>query len=444
MNDITPVIAMPATQRIPVENMVRYCMELDGTQLKVVEICDEGFTTPYPHNRFPCLQASALHAVAMEMKGQPFIWIEPDSIPIKPGWKKALIEDYHRIGKPFMLPVMPDSKYDIGSGIGIYPGDTHFLVPVHFPKHGWDYWLLKNLPGMIGHSHLIQHNYGEYGADGHVKRAYRFPQDNAIIRPETVLFHRDRHQDLIKMHRWRAGSSTNVFLHSGDLGDIIASLPAIRELGGGKLIITYHADGQRESMKGSRYESIVRLVKSQPYISGVEYSDDPEGVTHDISTFRKSSPNNNLATWQASHLGVSNPDLSKWVEATPDPALAGKVAMARSMRYRNPNFPWRKLIDKYQYLPGCFFVGLPQEHFDFQRSFERRIDHVQTHDLMELAEALAGVKLFIGNQSCPFWLAAALGVPLIQETWEQEKNSIIERPNARYFTNGTDMRKVLT
>lgn len=197
---IQPVIAMPDTQKAPVENIVRYCRELDGTELHVIPVSDEGFITPFPHNRFPCLQAHALHTVALAMNGNPFIWVEPDSIPLKAGWVKALSEEYWNLGKSWMLPFLPEEQpFDIASGIGVYSGLTAETIPYLLERHGWDYWMLENLKDQLSRTRLIQHNYGEYTPDGHLSRIYRFPKDRDLIKPETVLFHRDRHQDIIKL-----------------------------------------------------------------------------------------------------------------------------------------------------------------------------------------------------------------------------------------------------
>ena len=56
----------------------------------------------------------------------------PDFPPIKKDWVRILSEEYHKAGKPFMLPLLNGSKFDIASGIGIFSPDTHFLIPVGF------------------------------------------------------------------------------------------------------------------------------------------------------------------------------------------------------------------------------------------------------------------------------------------------------------------------
>lgn len=227
----------------------------------------------------------------------------------------------------------------------------------------------------------------------------------------------------------------NVLYHAGDLGDCVAALPIARALGGSDILI---GPGYcRESMKGARFESLKPLLELQPYVRSVKWVDSVNGATHNLSDFRSQHRRGDcLAISQARFLGV---------EASLDPWLTvgaprnGLVLFARSQRYHNPNFPWFQLIRKY---PEALFVGLRSEYEDFMsefggqglhdKSFRNRTSYQPTDDLLDLARIISGCDLFIGNQSCPFWIAAGLGVPIIQETWYHDPNSIIERPNAVY------------
>jgi len=221
------------------------------------------------------------------------------------------------------------------------------------------------------------------------------------------------------------------FSHAGDLGDIVASLAVIKQMGGGSLFITDRGDGRRESMKGARFEAIRPLLEAQPYLNLVGWMDDPH-TDHDFSDFRHDHvPNEDLATWQGRHVGVKT-CLDPWLLAYRSPKSIGRVIVARSFRYQNQDFPWKRLVA--QYRKQILFVGLPDEHRHFQIAAGAIVEYQPTRDLLEMAELIAGCDLFIGNQSCPFWIAAGLGVKLIQETYLQVQNSTIKRPNTKYFT----------
>jgi len=230
-------------------------------------------------------------------------------------------------------------------------------------------------------------------------------------------------------------SQLPLFTHTADLGDIIACLPTIRALGGGHLIIGEKTgrDGGRESLRGARYESIKKLLEVQPYIDSVTWADQLPTTKYDFSTFRHDHiKGENLAQWQARHLGVTISE-APWLLTTPSPKTKGRVLFARSQRYHSPSFPWDKAIARF---PDPLFVGLPDEYMAFQTKWGKPIEHYTASSLLELAQLIAGCELIVCNQSCPYWLAAGLGVPLIQETWAHDPNSVIDRPNARYALNG--------
>lgn len=219
------------------------------------------------------------------------------------------------------------------------------------------------------------------------------------------------------------------FSHTGDLGDIIAALPSIRALGGGRLVIFDNSKDRRESLKGARFDSIAPLLEAQPYIAGVEWSDSKPKAT-DFSEFRNDHKfGESLAHWQARHVGATI-SVEPWLTVKPSDAAKGRVVISRSSRYHSPHHMWGKVLSRNK---DALFVGLPAEHEALQSRYGAKIDYLKTDDLLELAQVIAGCRLFIGNQSCPWWIAFALGVPTIQEVWPHSPNSRIERAGARYF-----------
>lgn len=227
---------------------------------------------------------------------------------------------------------------------------------------------------------------------------------------------------------------SRTFFHTGDLGDIIASLPIVRAMGGGEYLIGYRDRGCRESLKGARFEAIKPLLEAQPYIERAAWVDTPPLGAVDFSTFRHDhKQGENLIAWQARHVGANYSD-APWLIAPKSPRTTGRTIFARSLRYHSPTFPWDKALNRF---PNPLFVGLPDEYIHFQTKWGRPIENVVAINLLELAQMIAGAEMFVGNQSCPFWIAAGLGVPLIQESWAHDPNSVVERPNARYALNGS-------
>ena len=199
---LPPILVVPAHQEKRANALAQYCYDLDKTDIWLMVISEEedrSFVPLYPKNAFHSRQARALRKGAELMSGTPFIWLECDSIPLKPKWATVLTEEYDRQGKPFLISSDSHPPHDLVGGIGVYPGNTDILVPVDYPKSGWDLWLITEIPDQVARTPLIQHSYGRYGPDGFVKAEHRFPRDSAMLRPEAVIFHRDPHQDLMSL-----------------------------------------------------------------------------------------------------------------------------------------------------------------------------------------------------------------------------------------------------
>lgn len=222
-----------------------------------------------------------------------------------------------------------------------------------------------------------------------------------------------------------------IYGHSGDAGDALACLAVIRAMDGGDMIFFDRDGASRRSMKGERFEALKPLIEAQPYIGRCSWSDAIPQLDHDFSTFRHDhKPGEDLLSWQARHVEVK-PCFDPWLMCRRSEKSIGRVVVARSNRYQNLEFPWRRLVATHR--KKLLFVGLPDEHQSFQIANGCMVEYCPTRNLLELAEIINGCELFIGNQSCPFWIAAGLGVNLIQESFRAALNSIIKRPNAQYL-----------
>ena len=238
--------------------------------------------------------------------------------------------------------------------------------------------------------------------------------------------------------------STRTFVHSGHCGDIISALPTIRELGGGKLVITNHhlAPQAWRPMSGewfgipSAYEALRPLLISLPYITDVEWQDNPTDFTYDFRGFRRMyQPSRSLALSHAMHLGISSVDMSPWIDVSGHPSevaknkMGGKIAVSRTTRHLTGEFPWDHWLSQYE----CVFIGLQHEREIFEKEFGTKVDHLPTANFLEVAVAIQASKRFIGNQSCQCWIAMAMGHPLVQETMVWSPDSMVIRDNAVYI-----------
>lgn len=106
-----------------------------------------------------------IHAAhSMQKMGKPWLWMEPDTIPLKPNWLEALQQEYDTCGKPFCGPIVPHRGHM--NGTGLYPANTPELIPqtIRSPGDVWD-WKMKG--EMIDSCHdcsrIFFHTWGEIG-----------------------------------------------------------------------------------------------------------------------------------------------------------------------------------------------------------------------------------------------------------------------------------------
>lgn len=215
------------------------------------------------------------------------------------------------------------------------------------------------------------------------------------------------------------------FKHSGNAGDVIYSLPCIRAVAGTrpaelrlKLDVPLRHQHKSHPLGGvmlnrGMFDRLYPLLSSQPYLGEVSVHDGSP-VDYDLDVFRDSPMSLerlNISRWYFYFHGVTA-DLSRpWLAVEPDSRFAGTVVLSRSFRYRNTGLDYR-------FLAGAgplVFVGLENEYLDM-RSAIPGLEWFRVDDFLQLARAIAGCRLFIGNQSFPFSLAEALKVPRILET----------------------------
>lgn len=398
MSKLTPVAFHSFNQRHLYRRLAEHCLQLDGTKLKLVE-------GPEPNVGYPAVCNVAFRTVCEAVKGKPFVWLEADSIPTKAGWLKALEEEWkmaQSFGKSVLWTTDGKPPHDLCTGIGVYGPDALSLVPEGLADDGFDGYILKNHADKIHKTPVIQHCYGRYDDKGDVT-LIRQP----VVRKDAVIYHKDQFQDLISVEQH--------FGSSGDFGDIIYLLPLIQENGGGYLWLY---DRPWTNRLSNRYHVIEPLLAAQPYLKAVALGNG-RGVQFDMATFRKVyRPDQTLVTSQSNHgrlayrLKTARGD-KPWLTAPLNTDARGRVVIARSPRYHNNLFPWKKLVAHYG--NAILFVGMKEEHEAFCRQFGVKVEHRVTKDFLDLAALIAGSDLFIGNQSSPYAVAEGLKHPRILE-----------------------------
>lgn len=241
------------------------------------------------------------------------------------------------------------------------------------------------------------------------------------------------------------------FKHSGSFSDIIYSLPFVRMLGGGDLMIYlnnldrslrehgYTPDSIDSSYRGrftrEDFDFIEPLLTRQPYINNAYVFD---GYQHDYDLdmckgfLYKRFRGNAVESYYKyfDHPYTPYQVVQPWLSA--DNITEAPVIINRTMRYRSRRSDcqeiWNNINDRVNFKNNAYFVGTKQEHADFcDMGFE--LTYRPVDNAFEMANLIAGANLFIGNQGFAYSLAQGLGRPVICET----HGSVLLEENECYF-----------
>lgn len=234
----------------------------------------------------------------------------------------------------------------------------------------------------------------------------------------------------------------NTFKHSGDLGDIIYSLPTIKALGGGTVYLNPGKPLPKpiNGIPTKKFTSVTPINMIRPLLEAQDYIDkvlvwDGEEVTYDLDQFRNKGyqlGRTNLAEAHCMAFGIDKSVINEqWIfNVQPKKVKNAKYVFHRSARYHNHEFEqkwWPYYIGRYA--PHAVFVGIPDEYKDFIKRFNcHDLEFYQVRDFLELAEIISGSELFVGNQSMPFSISEGLHVKNVLEMDRNNPNCIFIRP----------------
>lgn len=191
----------------------------------------------------------------------------------------------------------------------------------------------------------------------------------------------------------------------------------------------------RESMNPEKVSLISSFFASQPYVHSVRFKTH-ETPSINLDDFR--------AKWMqlrrtgAHHqynlcelflltfnlpLNLANEQWIEFHDVLSDYARYNPpVLFSRSVRYRNRQFPWEAVLEKYKH--DAAFIGTNDEWADFDNTIGH-IPHIATPTLLDAAYLISRCHLFAGNQSALMAIAIGVQVPtILQESWQAEPNCL--------------------
>lgn len=218
------------------------------------------------------------------------------------------------------------------------------------------------------------------------------------------------------------------FLHSGHLGDLINSLPVIKEIAkkrkcnlyiniNKKIELNYinniHPAKEFYLSPGS-YKKIFPLIRVQPYISKLDVFNN-QSIDVNLDLFRKLPINFNIDSvrWY-SHLTGINPELNKpyILNVKRHSKFKNNIVFMRSLRRQNKNIKFN-FFNKYNNL---LFIGLYDEYIDLKKQI-KKLKYYDCKNFLEMSEIIKASRLFIGNLSFGFTIAEGLKIPRLVESY---------------------------
>lgn len=228
----------------------------------------------------------------------------------------------------------------------------------------------------------------------------------------------------------------NSFLHSGNSGDIIASLPAIREfyrktgvkpilyLRKGVEAFYYEGavhpvkqDGKNVMLNDSMIAMLAPLLKAQSFLEDVkEWADEEIGC--DLDNIRETyvgMPGLSINRWYFYVYPDLSCDLSKpWLEV-PDAEkdfAKDKIIITRTERYTNPHIDYSFLKP---YEDEIVFSGTMREYNVFCMTYDLNIRKLTITNFLELAQAIKQSRFHITNQTMANQISQGIFHPSILE-----------------------------
>ena len=247
----------------------------------------------------------------------------------------------------------------------------------------------------------------------------------ASIKQNVQLFKTEFKQKIINIQKNIENKKELSFLHYGHLGDVVNSLPVIKELSKthkcnfyiqAKKPLDpnarhYKRFGDYVFLTDANVDMLLPLFMNQPYIHKVDKYTNQE-IDIDLNLIREMPIDFNIDSvrWYSQLTGIHT-DLSvPYIFAEPHNVIKNKVTIMRNVRRKN-YFTNYKFLKKYENL---LFIGLNNEYEDLKKEVPN-LEFYDCKDFLEMAQIIKSSKLFLGNLSFGYTIAEGLKIPRLLE-----------------------------
>ena len=215
-----------------------------------------------------------------------------------------------------------------------------------------------------------------------------------------------------------------IFTHSGNSGDVIFSLPTINFLTGGRKEAILYIKPARY-VYGNQYEFCKDFLLQQDCIKEVRCFE-PErkedwsyfrwpGLNFDydldIARYQKGRGRIHIVKRYFDAFGITEDWRKPWLKIDEEAIFKRRFALIHlTDRWNGLQYDWikiyREALCKHEYV---FFIGLKNEHDDFEKRFGRLIGWLPTQNLLQMARLIRDCQALYCNQGVALTIAQGLG-----------------------------------
>lgn len=152
----------------------------------------------------------AFQHIAHQMAEQqhPWLWLEADAVILRKDAFKVINSEYHRRGKSWMGPTVPNQGNT--NGVCVYPSNAASRMPraMEVRDVAWDYAMTDDISSdrddcsdLFSHVWIIVGDEAKSTGIGEAPKNFTTARANKWIHPGSVLFHRSKDSSLVALLR---------------------------------------------------------------------------------------------------------------------------------------------------------------------------------------------------------------------------------------------------
>jgi hypothetical protein len=229
----------------------------------------------------------------------------------------------------------------------------------------------------------------------------------------------------------------------GKIGDVIFSLPTIRELGGGILYLPESTPDGCSDL----YSTMKDLLLQQPYIhevreypSGLAYKEQAPGISIDYDLdLARDQPKKGLIHIVKRYMdafGINYPNWKEpWLKAEGEREVRGEYVIVNytgrhiyneQMKVES-KVNWKRVINSIE--QPKYFIGKYEEYLWFCKKYGIDLPCLQTHNLLQAALLIKHAHSVYCNQSSCLAISQSLGKTYFLDVKPFKSNCLLETTN---------------